>query len=81
MKEKRDDGYRKLMCAIIEQAVDDYVYCAKSPSCELNRMNIQNQTLQDDVVSFFNSEWCDGLLQGIALNGRDILDYLSKKLA
>ena len=67
------------MCAIIEQAVDDYVYCAKSPSCELNRLSIEHKTLKDDVISFFNSEWCDGLLQGIAYTGVDILRYLEKR--
>ena len=59
-----DLGYVNLAYAIVEQAVVDYKKCMSTgkPTAHL--------------VRFFNSTWCDVLLEMSNLNGRYILSKL-----
>lgn len=59
--------YKQLAFAIILQAIDDY-----RENKEWNRPN-------DEVEEFFESKWCNALLQNLKLTGKDILEHLRKE--
>ena len=69
------DGYKQLAIAIILRSVEDYQY--------LNRINETRYHYDEggtisksEIRKFLLSEYCDFLLQNMAITGKDILKYL-----
>lgn len=60
------DGYDRLRFEIVAQAVEDY---------KENKTNGDDNT---ELEMFFRSRWCDCLLQGLTVTGRDILERLER---
>ena len=59
--------WNELALAIIEQAVKDY------------REKREKRHPTNHIERFFESEWCDFLLQNMDLTGKDILKYLKTR--
>lgn len=64
--------YNDLALEIVTQAVEDYKY--------LRRLDIQCDRIegicQSELEDFFNSPWCEFLLQNIQITGKDILKWI-----
>lgn len=60
-------GYKLLAYAIIKQAVRDY------------RERKEEGRSVSHISKFFNSDWCDFLLQNMHINGKDILKHLKSE--
>lgn len=60
-------GYRDLAYAIVEQAVEDYKE-ARFVGEEA-----------EEIEEFFDSSWCEFLLDGFHLTGREIINMLRSK--
>lgn len=60
-------GYRDLAYAIVEQAVEDYKE-ARFVGEEV-----------EEIEEFFDSKWCELLLDGFQFTGREIINMLRSK--
>ena len=66
--------YPKELCiAVIEQAISDYISCVNS-----NRLK-DRIILEEDIIPFFESEWCDYILSECKFTGTDILRALERR--
>ena len=67
----RDEGLKELICAIIEQAANDYRLLMKRHVEEIKTEHAGKFGVQE-IEEFFSDEWCEWLIQ----DGRDF-PYLS----
>lgn len=71
--------YKEIALNVLIQAIEDYKLLKKHG---FKRMLTEEKTYiyMDELEKFFNSKWCDYLLEYVSdLNGRDILRMLNKE--
>ena len=78
MENEYYENFNTLAFATILQAIHDYELLRDLDTTELT-MDDRDTISKCELEEFFNSEWCDWLLQNMSLTGKDILSYLEKE--
>lgn len=70
------NGWDDLALCIIEKAVKDYKTMKRMG---VERMKVNKKVVtKKEIEDFFNSTWCDFLIRGMNITGKDILRHLQR---